>query len=245
MNKKFLLVILAVFFPVILPLRVVRATEGTVSGILKEKEEEISALREEVRKKVEEKLKTIVNERKKRGWIGIVEEKTATGLKLRVKNEIRTVVISEEVQVVGLKREKLSFDNIEAGQRLVAMGYLQPDNSLEARRIVFLPEKEEKRVHQVVFGSIIDKSKEEEILVITPSQNQDQEYEVILDQKTALRHRIGNKIEKIKYEEFQVGQKIIAVVVPAKSNGSSYNAKLILILSPILSSSPSPTPIPE
>lgn len=242
MNKKFLLIALAVFFPVILFPRIVRATEGTVSGILKEKEEEINALREEVRKKVEEKLKTIVTERKKRGWIGIVEEKTASGFKLSVKDEIRTVIISEEAQIVGLKREKLDFDDLETGQRLVAMGYLQPDNSLEARRIVFLPEKEEKEGRRVVFGSIIDKSKEEEILVIAPSQNPDQEYEIILNQKTVLRQRVGKKLEKIKYEDLKVDQKIIAVVIPAKSNGSTYYAKLILALSPIPSSSPTPTP---
>ena len=138
---------------------------------------------------------------------------------------------------MGLKREKLSFEDLETGQRLIAMGYLQPDNALEAKRIVFLPEKEEKRIIRTTFGTIIDKSKEEEILVITPHQNQNQEYEVVLNKKTLLRRRVNGKIKKVKYENLQTGQKVIVVIAPTKSNSSTYNAKLILILSP----SPSPT----
>jgi len=238
MKKKILLVIVLIIFSAALFPQWAGATSGTVSGAIKEKEEEINALREKVRKKVEEKLKTIISKRKKRGWIGIVEEKTTTGFKLKVKDEIRTVTISEEVQIVGLKREKLSFEDLETGQRLIAMGYLQPDNALEAKRIVFLPEKEEKRVIKTTFGTIIDKSKEEEILVIAPHQNQNQEYEVVLNKKTLLRRRVNGKIKKVKYENLQTGQKVIVVIAPTKSNSSTYNAKLILILSP----SPSPTP---
>ncbi len=245
MNKKLALTALLLGFSLgllVLPSSGVKAEEATSttsSGLVSG--EEVDAIREAVMKKVAEKLKAIKQRRKKRGWIGVIEEKTAIGLTLKGRQKERSVVLYEEVQIIGPKREKLTFDDLEVGQRIIAMGYLQPDNTLEARRIVVLPEKEAKPKLQIVFGKIIDKSKEEEILVITPQQKPDQEYEVILTKKTILRQRQQNQLKKIDYDDLEAEQKVIALLAPVKTNQSTYQAKLILVLSP----SPNPTPTPK
>jgi len=232
MKKK---VILFIFFALLILPKTTSAIEGTVSG------EKIDTLREEIKKKVEEKLKTIMSQQRKRGWVGTIKEKTEVSLKLKTKDKIRTTTISENIQIVGPKRQKINFENLEIGQQIIAMGYLQPDNNLEAKRIVVLPEKKRSEPPEIIFGTINDRSEREQVLAIGPTKNGNQEYEVLLDEKTHLFQRTNGKVEKINYKNLQAEQKIIAVLKPTKSNGSSFNAKLILLLSP----SPTPTLAPE
>jgi len=231
-------VILLILFILLVSPKTTSALEGTVSG------EKIDTLREEIKKKVEEKLKTIMSQRKKRGWVGIIEEKTEISLKLKTGDKIRTATISEDAQIVNSKRQKINFENLKIGQKIIAMGYLQPDNNLEAKRIVVLSEKKKTESLRIIFGAISDRSEREQVLAVNPigpAKNGNQEYEVLLDKKTRLFQRTNGKVEKINYKDLQAGQKIIAVLKPTKSNGFSFNAKLILLLSP----SPTPTLAPK
>lgn len=241
MKKKVLVFILASIILIRLWVQLAQATNGTVSGVIKEREAEINALREEIRRRVEEKLKNIINQGEKRGWIGIVMEKSIASFKLKVKDETRTVVLSEEIQIIGLKREKLSFEAVEPGQKLIAMGYLQSDNSLEARRIVLLPQKRDDRKIQIIFGTINDLSREKEVLVLKPKEQPEKEYQVLLTKQTLLRRREGKEIKSIQYQEMAINQKVIVLALASQNNPLNYQAKLILVLSPL----PSPKPTIE
>jgi len=194
---------------------------ATISG------EKIEEIRKEIQKRVEEKLNQIADQVQKRAWIGTVEEKGETSLKLKSRDEeIRTISISEDVKVINKNRKEIGFDNLETGQRIIAMGYLQADATLEAKRIVVIPEPK-KRERKAVFGMINNKSEEEEIISV--AGNNEENYEIVLTQKTVLRKKAKGEMEKIKYQDLEAGQKIIAVLTPTEGNGSTFNAKLILV----------------
>jgi len=238
-RKIFLITILiALFFA---PLIIAQETgeESTISG------EKIEDIRKEIQKKVEEKLSQITDNVKKRAWIGEIEEKTETNLKLKSRDgETRTVTISDEVKVINNKRKEIKFEDLKTGQRIIAMGYLQVDTSLEAKRIVIIPETKE-RERRVVFGTINNKSEEDEIISITSNNNgeENKEYEIILTTKTVLKEKTENKIKeinkfvssKINYQDLKTDQRVIAVLIPTSGNGSTFNAKLIFVLTPISS----------
>ncbi len=243
MSKKRILLItiillILVFGPITILATETNNEEGTIAGELSnemdENQEKIDELRKSIQEKVEEKLNSIINDQERRSWIGIIKEKMETGFKLESGDKTRTVTINDEVVIINEKRKSIEFDDLEVNQRLVAMGYAQIDNTLEAKRIVLLPKAVERKI-KVIFGTIKDKSEENEILLVTT--HDEQEYELILGKETKLKQRVENKMEEIKYQEIKTGQKIIAVITPTKSNSSTYDVKSVLVISP----SPAPT----
>lgn len=207
------------------------AAETTPSG------EKIEQIRQEIQKKVEEKLNNVLNQIKKRAWIGTIEEKSATAIKLLTLKEVRTVNLAEDVKIINLKRKEISVDDLEKGQRIVAMGFVQTDGTMEGKRLVLLPSYKERKT-KVIFGTITDKSSEEKIISITGSE---EKYEVIISDKTGLRERKNSKISNITYEAVKVNQKVIAIITPTESNGSTYQAKTILVLTALPKPSAAPT----
>lgn len=208
--------------------------------ISEEDRDEVLGLREEIKKKVEEKLKNIVSQaNEKRGWVGIIEEIAETGLKISLAEKTREITTTEETVIVNDKRKEIDFKDLAVGNKVIILGYLQNGDKLEAKRIVLVP-KGILRKTITIFGIITDKSKEGQILSVTPRGNEEKEYEVIVDDKSKIYKIVAGKIKAAKYEDIKVDQKAVFVLVPAKSNGSTYNPRKILIL-PGETSIPSPT----
>jgi len=229
MKKQKLFFILALVFLLFAPMVIAledEAEEGTVSG------EKIEDIRKEIQKKVEEKLSQITEETEKRAWIGIITEITETSLKIKARDgeEERTITLSDEVEIIGPERQEIDLEDLEQDQRIIAMGYLQIDTTLEAKRIAIVSELEE-RERMVVFGTINNKSEEDEIISISNSQENGEEYEIVLTSKTIIRQKIDEEVEEIEYEDLEMDQKIVAVLIPTESNGSTFNARLVFVLS--------------
>jgi len=198
-----------------------------------DQKEEIESLREEVKKKVEEKLKTITDEKsevgKRRSWIGIIKEKTAAGLTLLVRGETKQVKFDEGIKIVNSARKDIKIDDLKPGIKVIAMGYVQEDESLLAKRIVVAGNLEPRKT-KVVFGKITDKSKSGQILVIADANEEGKDYETIIDDKTKILQVVAGKIKKAKYDDFKIGQSVVVVLTPVKGQENRFTAKNILIL---------------
>lgn len=206
--------------------------EATVASSIEEDQDKIDDLREEIKKKVEEKLETITSQKEARGWVGVIEEKGKADFKIKVGQETRTINLADEIKIIDLKRREIEFEDLEVGQRAIFMGYLQADGNMEVKRITLLEEEEKEREIKITLGVISDKSEEEEILSITPFKNENGEEELVLTSKTIIYQKTEKGREKIKYDNLEAGQKIAVVSTPAESNGFSYSAKLILVFPP-------------
>ncbi|MBU2592108.1 MAG: hypothetical protein ABH867_03390 [Patescibacteria group bacterium] len=219
-----------------LPTALASEQDPTDSAITQEKQEEII---EEVQKKVKEKLDAILVSRNKKGWIGVVGEKGELSFEIESNGQNRTVTIASDVVIIDQNRKTIDFENLKSGERVVAMGYEQVDGTLEAKRIVSVPEPEERKT-EVFFGLITDKSEESEIISIGGAEGK--EYELILTAKTIVQRKADLKNTKLKYEDIKPDQKIIAVATPARSNGSTFNVSRILIISKTPTEEPSQEP---
>ncbi len=227
MNKKlfviaFFLTPLALFIPYKL-----KAQESTATASPTTDPDTIKGVREEIEKKVRDKLEEIVNKQTKVGWIGEVTDVSETGFKIEVDGENRTATFNEDAVIIDTDRQQLTFDDLEKGQRVIAMGYSQIDGTLDARRIVFTGKKEP-RDRQAIFGTITEKAEQDEIMLV---RNGQESYELILDNNSAIEMKTDGEITEIEYDELAVDQKIAAVISPTDGNTKTYEVEELLVIS--------------
>ena len=238
MNKKILLVtlfltLLALFIPYKL-----KAQESTSTASPTTDPDTIKGVREEIEKKVRDKLEEIVNKQTKVGWIGKITQVSETGFKIEVDGESRTATFNEDAVIIDTDRQQITFDDLEEGQRVIAMGYSQIDGTLDARRIVFTSEKEP-RNRQAIFGTITEKANQDEIMLV---RNGQESYELILDNNSTIEMKSDDKITEIEYEDLTLDQKIAAVISPTDGNTETYQVEEMLVISgPTKSEEVSPT----
>jgi hypothetical protein len=216
---------------------------ATVAGKkIEENKDEIIRIREEVKKKVEEKIRQVINRKSKRGWVGVITKKSAASIKLETRKGEREVLYDEDTTIINQRRKSVSTDELAVGKHIIAMGYLQSDTLLEAKRIVFIPQKEKEVRRVPVLGIISDKSREEKLLAITPVRNKNQLVEITTNNKTKI---IGKNGQEITYKDLKKGQKVVAIY---KKDGKP-NATLALIIKVIAlseqTSQPTNSPTPS
>lgn len=197
--------------------------------------EKIEGVREEVEQKVKEKLENIVTEDQKKSWNGTISSKNKTNFELTSGQQTRTVSLNEEVKIINQDRQEITFEDMETDQYVLAMGYEKIDGTLNARRIV-VTQAYEPREKISVHGKIVNKANGEKIILV---QNQEKEYELILDNNTEINQKTEEDTEEIDYEDLATDHDIVAVIEPANGETNSYNTIEILITT--IKESPTPT----
>lgn len=218
---------------------------ATVAGKkIEENKEEIIKIREEVKKKVEEKIKEVISRKSRRGWRGIIKEKTAASIKLETRKGEREVLYDEETTIINERRQKTTDKALVVGKEIIAMGYPQSENLLESKRIVLLPKTTPKPSKIPLLGIISDKSQEEKLLAVTPIKNKNQLIELTITFKTKI---LGKDGKKATYNDFEKGQKIVAVYQKEEKENKTLIIKIITSPPKTTSTnktSPTPTPTP-
>ncbi len=234
MNKRLILITTLFFLlSLVVPIGLNAEEEEKPSPTVSR--DKIEGLREEIEKKVQEKLDDIVSQQEKKGWIGTITEVTATGFEMEVDEETRTVTLNDEASVIGEDRQEIEFDDLAIEDRVIAMGYKQIDGTLDGRRIVIVEEKEQ-RVRQSVFGTVTEMAEQDEIMLV---KNGSEKYELIFDEDSVLEQRTNGETEEIDYEDLTADQKVAAVVSSTDGNTATYTVEKLLVVS-----SPEPTEEP-
>lgn len=193
---------------------------------------------EQVRGKVEElvreKLENVVTEDQKKGWTGTISSLNETNFELTSGEQTRTVSLNEEVKIINQDRQEITFQDLEKDQYVLAMGYEKIDGTLNARRIV-VTNPYEPREGISIHGTIVNKANGEKIVLV---QNQEKEYELILDSDTEINQKKDSEIEEIEYEDLTTDLEIIAIIEPANGETNSFKASEILVTT---KESPTPT----
>jgi len=180
----------------------IRAVETTPSGKIQEKTKE-KQITESVRKLVEEKVQQLLAERKKTGWLGTVQEKNTISLTIETRRGTREVLFSEETRIVNLKSQPQDLNDLTTGKKIVALGYQQGENILEAKRIIVV--ENPSSVKTALLGRVSDKSTIEKLLVITPANDKDQTVEITISPETKI---LNIKNEEVAYEDLEKGQRV-------------------------------------
>jgi len=188
---------------------------------------DIQSIREVVQQKVKEKLNIITTPSSKpKSFFGSIKKIDAKQIEINQNNENKTIVTTEDTTYVNLKRTKISFKDLKVGDEVLAIGYINSQNQLEAKRIIIIELKKIINNTQIINGQVVDVSQNSPVFVIVPINNKNSQYQVETD---------SNNIKKIS-----VGQKIVAVIKPDEKINNTFN--LLKIISSTSSNSATPTP---
>lgn len=228
MNKKILSVIIVVTaIGLLVPINLLKAETSEPTS----EEDKTQLILDEVRNHVKEKtLGEAVNDQIKLGWIGRITEISSIGFEIQPDDEneeVRPIILSDEATIINQNRQTINFSDLEVNNRVIAMGYKQIDNSLDCRRVI-ITDQPEPIQRQSIFGSIIEKAEQEEILLI---RNNDQSYELIFNDDSVIRIHQNNQIEEIKYADLTVNQKIVGVISPTDGSTETFKVEIMLVIS--------------
>lgn len=197
-----------------------------------------------IREKVQEKVTQVLNSPK--AYIGTVTDISATTLQIRKfsitegarNGEIQQIATSSETSVVsvGKTSKTLKFSDIAIGDFIVAMGYKNGNNVLEARRIL-VTEAVKASTRSAILAKVSKVMKT--TLEVTTAKNEvftiEQEDEISLISQT------DGKQTKIKFTNIEIGDSVMAI---GYLNNKVFSARKIVVINSV-TASPSPTASPK
>lgn len=151
-----------------------------------EEEEEATPSSEEKAKQILEAVRERIKERKKtlrrRAYVGFLKSIADTTLILESRQGIRQVYVSTEAAILRLNakgRTKIKFEDLAIGEQTIAMGYLDENEVLDARRIIVKASPDKLTLRKAVYGIVQEVDlKEKTILVKRPHKDENWTIEI-------------------------------------------------------------------
>lgn len=222
---KFLTFLLLVFlFP-----HPISAQEATPSAI-DNKIEDVKGILQQIVKGVSTEQTTPAEDSKPKSFFGTITQINEKQITINYENQNKVIQTDDETTFVDSKRQKSDLDKFKVGQTILTMGYLNPDSSMDCRRIVATDTKSVENNNQIVTGQIVDvsQSQSSSIFVLIPFQNKNGQYQIKIDSKTEFTDSDENKIKSS--EIITSGKKIIAVIQPDTKIAQTFYAIKIISL---------------
>lgn len=219
----------------------VNAIEATPSST-NEKVEDVKDILKQIVKGTSTESEAITDNKPK-SFFGSITEINDNQIVISIKNQNKVFHLNDETAFVNSKRQKSKIADFKVGQTILAMGYLQQDQSIDCKRIVATDQKTVENTNQIVTGQIVDVSQSQTspIFVLIPIQNKNSQYQIKTDAKTEIIDLKNNKLTSAK--TIVNGKKIIAIIQPdAKLAQTFYVSKIISL--DIDTISPTPTSKP-
>lgn len=217
--KKIILLLLALFLISLLPL-------GVIAQSPEETDEEL------IKQKVEERIEKVLesaDENKKRALAGTIKAITVSTLTIKTPTEDFQAKVATDAAILNVEREEITLEDLEIGNKVIAMGYFGEQNVLEAKRIVIRKEFQTPAV-EVGFGIVTDISQEEKILTIKHPKTQTI-YMVEVDSKTEITKKVEGEIETVKFDDVEENDLLVAIGKSGEDGEKSITAKLIHVIS--------------
>lgn len=204
---------------------------------------------ERIKQQVEERIEKVLStaeEGQKRALVGILKSVANSTLTIEVQAGDFQAKVADDAIIVNENREEIKIDDLEIGSHIIAMGYFNSQNVLDAKRVVVtkafqVPETES------VFGLVTDISEEENVLTIKNPKNQTV-YMVEVGTKTEITKRVNEEIQEIKFSDIQINDRLVVIGKPEENEEKIITARLIYVVSPLTTEveeeqkSPSPSP---
>lgn len=233
--KKFSIFLLSIFSFSLLTLPV-----WAVSPTPEVSPSRVEEIREAVKEKVREKLNE-VKKGQKRAFVGEITEITNSTLALKNEKGERQAKITDDATIIGKGKQKIEFEDLEIGNFVIAMGYLDENNILQTQRLV-VTNKPEVPVREAAFGKVTNiSSTETEKIITVKNEKKDMIYTVEITSKTKITKKIEGKMEQVEFKDIEIDDKLVAVGTPEKNEEKIIIAKIIHII-PGLTKSQTPTP---
>lgn len=200
----------------------IKAVEATSSAM------DIQSIREVVQQKVKEKLNIITTpSNKPKSFFGSIKKITGSQIEISQNNENKIITTTDDTAFVNLKKSKTSLKELKVGDEILAMGYINSQSQLEAKRVVLIELTKIKNNNQIINGQVVDVSQSSPVFIVVPFNNKNSQFQIETD---------SNTIKKIT-----TGQKIIAAINPDEKIANTFNLLKIISSTSVSTTSATPT----
>lgn len=201
------------------------------------------APKQEVLDLVTKKVKEMLNQEPTtvstgpKSFIGTISQKSDSQLTINYQNQDKIILVDTDTVVINAKKTKIKFSDLKSGQSILALGYLDAQNQLTAKRVIITDLKTIENNDQVVIGIISDISKSTSILSIIPIKNKNTTYQITTDSKTKI---INKDNSENKLSSLTKGQKVIIIIKPDIKLQQTFYTTKIIVQSKTSTSAPTP-----
>lgn len=204
--------------------------------------EEIS---QEIKEKVQERIEAITETKlRKAAYFGNISDLSGSVITVNTKKGEKTVKTDEETKFIGKSNQEIKLADLKIGNFVIAMGNLDPSGSFLGKRILVLAKQPEiAPARLAVHGKVVDISQEEKIISLKHLK-QDLAYEIEINDKTTITKKVGEKIAKVKFEDIEIGDRLVAIGTKEKENGT-ITASIVHVIPGIAQGLEKVTPTPK
>lgn len=211
-----------------------------------EEEEEISP---EIKEKVQERIEAIQETgSRKAGYFGTLSDVSNSTLTIESEKGERKIRTDEDTDLIGKKGQMIDLEDLEIEDFIIALGYIETDGLLLAKRVSILEEEPEPaEPREAVYGEVADISSVEEVISLAHPKGETT-YEIEITSKTTIEKKSGEKTEEIDFDEIEIGDRLAAVGVKKNENGTITASVIYLIPSQAEEeeeTTPTPTEVEE
>ena len=167
-----------------------------------------------------------------KSFFGNITQIEDSQIRISFQNEAKTLYLDSETTFVNSGKKQGKIADFKVGQTIIAMGYLNQDQSLDCRRLVYTDSKDIENNNQIVTGQIVDVSQSQTspIFVLIPIQNKNNQYQVKTDSKTKFTDFKNEKIASSKI--LVAGKKVTIIIQPDSKLANTFYATKIIDLQP-------------
>lgn len=183
-----------------------------------------------IQEKIEDRIQNVLTAQteKKYAFGGEITKISQDTIEIETKDDFLTLVINDETEIVNEDREPLVPADLEKGDYVIAMGYLDEEENLDTRRLV-LSEPPEPLGQKVVFGKVSDLTSDGEKILTLKELKEEDIYEIEVTTRTNLSQQVDNETESITFDEISTDSLLAAVGNPDDDNPNFLTATTIRV----------------
>jgi len=205
--KKILLFysFIVLFFYCLSPISAQEATEEATPSSKEKVNQILQAVKERIQKKQ--------SQLKGRAYVGILKSIAESTLTLKTRNGIKQANVNKKAVVLQIgrgNRKKIKFEDLAIGDFTIAMGYIEENEVLDARRIVVSRKPKQEIKREAIYGVVKEVDLKKKVIKIEKINNKET-YLLKITKKTKISP--ATKLKKIN-----PGRRLAAIGIFEKEN---------------------------
>jgi len=160
----------------------------------------------------------------KQGWLGQITAITETAITIKTKLETKQIEISDDSTILDEDRRSIKAENLEVSSYIIAMGYLNNQAVLNAKRIVVTPAPSPQELKS--FFTTISAIDEDQI-TITLDHDSSQTFTLQTDKDTTITQTVDSQQTEIAQDDLQVNDQLVVIALESSSSLEATHIHLV------------------
>ena len=218
--KKLILINLILFSLTLIPFKVLAQTESEPSP----------SPNDLIKQKVDERIEKAVSnaeEATKQAFVGEIEEIANATLTLKTTSGEEKTKVAEDATILNSDRDEIDLEDLEIGEKVIVMGYMDDQGILEARRVVVIEEFQTSE-SEAIFGIVTDISSEEKILTVKTKD--ETLYTVEMDSEVEISQTLNGDKETADFKDIKENDSLVIIGETEENAKKMITASLIHLI---------------